>query len=214
MAKRRKKMKPEPPEPLVPRFAFGKFKGRTVEEVMRVESTYLAWFVDEVDGCEEMKDAIKAHPRFPAAQESYLESRRKRQQAVEWRQGQFSEPTIDSLRDELFQGPDVEYTARLEIVQGRHYGDYIQSGENLYCETAGEEQYRFRVCDQSPPRRKYEPWFVTPETDLSGVPLDILEQMDTQMYYCGECDDDESRATKFSETRKHIQRAMAERSPS
>ena len=35
---RKKKTQPEPLEPLVPRFAFGKYKGRTVDEVMRVES--------------------------------------------------------------------------------------------------------------------------------------------------------------------------------
>ena len=58
---------------------------------------------------------------------------------------------------------------------------------------------------------EFEPWFVTPETDLSGVPLELLEQMDTQMYYCGETDE---RDAKFSETRKHIQRVMSQRSPS
>ena len=66
---RKKKPVSVPLEPLVPRFAFGKFRGRTVEEVMRVESTYLAWFVDQVDGCEELKEAIKAHPRFSAVRE-------------------------------------------------------------------------------------------------------------------------------------------------
>lgn len=225
---RKKKPVPVPLEPLVPRFAFGKFKGRTVEEVMHVESTYLAWFVDQVDGCEELKEAIKAHPRFRAVQASHLESRRKRQQAVEWQQGQFSEPTIDSVCDELFREPGkvgeqpdalppdepAAEGTRLEIVQGWHYGDYVQSGENLYCDKAGEEVYRFRVCDQSPPYSKYEPWFVTPETDLSAVSLKILEEMDTQMYYCGECDDDESRETKFSRTRKHIQGAISQRTPS
>ncbi len=72
---RKKKPMPDPLEPLVPRFAFGKFRGRTVDEVMRVESTYLAWFVDQVDGCEELKEAIMAHPRVPAARESYLTCR-------------------------------------------------------------------------------------------------------------------------------------------
>ena len=41
--------------------------------------------------------------------------------------------------------------------------------------------------------REYEPWIVTPETDLSDVPLDVLEQMDGQMYYCGETRRDEGR---------------------
>ncbi len=99
---RKKKTRPEPLEPLVPRLAFGKFRGHTVEEVMHVESSYLAWLVDQVDGCEEIKAEIKAHPKFPAVWESYQECRRKRQQQMEWRQGQFSEPTIDDVCDELF----------------------------------------------------------------------------------------------------------------
>ena len=104
---RKKKTQPEPLEPLMPRFAFGKFKGRTVDEVMRVESTYLAWFVDQVEGCEELKEAIKAHPKFPAVRESYLRCRQKIQQKAEWRQGQFSQPTVDDVCDELFK-PEEE----------------------------------------------------------------------------------------------------------
>jgi len=99
---RKKKAVPQPLEPLVPRFAFGKFKGRTVEEVMSVESSYLAWFADEVEGCEELKEAIRTHPRFPAVRQSYLESRRRRQE-VEWQKGRFPKPTIDGLCEELFK---------------------------------------------------------------------------------------------------------------
>ncbi len=53
---------------------------------------------------------------------------------------------------------------------------------------------------------------MTPETDLSEVPLDVLEQMDYRMSYCGETE--ETRDAKFSETRKHVQRAISQRSPS
>jgi hypothetical protein len=205
---RKKKLKPppEPLEPLVPRFTFGKFKGRTVDEVMRVESSYLGWFVEKIDGCEELKEAIKAHPRFPAVWESYQQCRRKIQQKAEWQQGQFSEPSIDILCDELFHEPEAEGMTRLKIIKTVHYGKYVQSGENLYCDKTGDDQYRFRVCEDG---REYEPWTVTPETDLSEVPLEILEEMDTQMYYCGECDD-ESRDAKFSKTRKHIQQRIDE----
>ena len=208
---RKKKPQPEQLEPLVPRFAFGKFRGRTVDEVMRVESTYLAWFVDQVEGCDELKEAIKAHPRFPAAWESYQECRWKIRQKAEWRQGQFSEPTIDSVCDELFNAePEIQ---GLKVVKGLHYGDYVQSGENLSCEKVGDEQYRFQVCDQGPPRRDYEPWIMTPQTDLSDVPSEILQEIDYQMSYCGEGDGDD-RDAKFSETRKHVQRTIGERSPS
>ena len=149
----------------------------------------------------------RRHPKFAAAMESYVRCRQKRQQKAEWRQGQFSQPTIDSVCEELFDasGPGD----RLEIVQGRHYGKYVQSGENLNCDKTGEEEYRFQVREDG---REYEPWTVTPETDLSGVPLETLEQMDAQMYYCGETDE---RDAKFSQTRKHIQGEMdGRRSPS
>ena len=229
MPRKKKKTQPQPLEPLVPRFAFGKFRGRTVEEVMRVESTYLAWFVATIDGCEEIRAAIQAHPRVPAVWESYQECRRNQQQAVEWRQGQFSEPTIDNLCDELFNpdhdgeqppvctssSPDQmfhghEAAERLKIIKAVHYGKYVQSGENLYCDKAGDEVYRFQVREDG---QEYEPWFVTPETDLSEVPSEILQEMDYQMSYCGEGDGDD-RDAKFSETRKHIQAAMQQRSPS
>jgi hypothetical protein len=210
---RKKRPQPEQLEPLVPRFTFGKFRGRTVDEVMRVESTYLAWFVEQVEGCEELKEAIKAHPRFPNALESYLKCRQWRQQKAEWRQGQFSQPTIDEICDELFRGPEAENTARLKIIKTVHYGKYVQSGANLSCVKTGDEQYRFQVCDEGPPRHEYEPWTVAPETDLSEVPLDILQEMDYQMSYCGESDGDD-RDAKFSETRKHIQWMMSQRSPS
>jgi len=175
---------------------------------MRVESSYLAWFADEVEGCEEIKEAIRSHPRFPAALESYLESRRKRQEA-EWQKGRFSKPTIDGLCEELFHGPETGDMARQKIVKGLHYGDYVQSGENLSCEKAGEEQYRFQVREAG---REFEPWLVTPDTDLSDVPSEILEEMDNQMSCCVETE--ETRDAKFSETRKHIQRAISQRSPS
>jgi hypothetical protein len=91
----------------VPRFAFGKYRGHTVDEVMRVESSCLAWFLSKIEGCEELKEAIEAHPRFPAVRESWLECRRKREQQAEWRQGQFSQPTIDGVCEELFK-PEEE----------------------------------------------------------------------------------------------------------
>ncbi len=205
MARRKKKPVPQPLEPLVPRFAFGKFRGRTVDEVMHVESDYAAWFVDQVEGCEEIKEAIRTHPRYPAVRDSYMESRRRRQEA-EWQKGRFSKPTIDGLCEELFRPEDM---TKLKIVKGLHYGNYVQSGENLSCEKVGDEQYRFQVGEKG---REYEPWTVTPSTDLSAVPSEMLQEMDHQMSYCGESE--EMRDAKFSETRKHVQWAISQRSPS
>ena len=104
---------------------------------MRVESSYLGWFVEKIDGCEELKEAIKAHPRFPAVRESYQQCRQKIQQKAEWQQGQFSEPSIDIICDELFHEPEAEGMTRLKIIKTVHYGKYVQSGENLYCDKTG-----------------------------------------------------------------------------
>ena len=91
---------------------------------------------------------------------------------------------------------------RLKIIKTVHYGRYVQSAENLICEMAGHERYRFQVREDG---RQYKPWIVTPATDLTYVPMNILEHMDAEMYYCGETDEKDA---KFSETRKHIQRTI------
>ena len=113
------------------------------------------------------------------------------------------EPTpqeTDDLCDRLFNGPEAEDAANPKITKSVHYGNYIQSGENLSCERAGDERYRFQVREEG---RAYEPWIVTPETDLSEVPTDVLEEMDAEMYYCGETDE---RDAKFSETQSTSRR--------
>lgn len=94
--------------------------------------------------------------------------------------------------------------AQLRIEQGRHYGDYIQSCENLNVKQILDEVYEFQVIDYS---KSYESFVITPHTDLSGISASILEQLDTQMYMCGESDDYDERDAKFSKTRKHIQAA-------
>ena len=49
----------------VPRFAFGKYRGHTVDEVMRVESSCLVWFLSKIEGCEELKEAIEGASEVP-----------------------------------------------------------------------------------------------------------------------------------------------------
>jgi hypothetical protein len=222
---RKKKTDKEPTMP------FGKYKGVALTSVLREEPSYLCWFMETVEGCMDVKKAISELPGFREEWEKYyvrkhrkelttrklVEETVRRMFGVEGPAGSEQPPDaeqIDDLCDRLFNQPVPADAARLEIVQGRHYGKYVQSGENLDCAKAGDEQYRFQVCDQGPPCRTYEPWVVTPETDLSGVPSEVLQEMDYQMSYCGECDDDESRETKFSRTRKHIQRAISQRMPS
>ena len=109
---------------------------------------------------------------------------------------------------------------RLKIEQGTHYTKYIQSGENLQVDQLAEEVYQFTVVDYAIYRplegilagaTRHKPFIITPQTDLQGIPLDILQELDWQMSYEGECDDYQRRAAKFSKTRHHIQDTIAER---
>ena len=98
---------------------------------------------------------------------------------------------------------------RLNIIKGIHYGDYIQSAENLIAIRLDRTGISSRFATGDLPAQ-VQAMVRGPETDLSDVPVEILEEMDNEMYYCGECDG-ETRDAKFSETRKHIQRVIEER---
>ncbi len=109
---------------------------------------------------------------------------------------------------------------RLKIEQGVHYTKYIQSAMNLWVQRLAEEVYQFTVIDYAIYRplegildgaTSHKPFIITPQTDLQGIPLDILEELDWQMSYEGECDDYQRRAAKFSKTRRHIQATILER---
>ena len=43
---------------------FGKYRGKTIAEIFRQDSSYLAWFYCKVDGNEDIKRAIRALPGF------------------------------------------------------------------------------------------------------------------------------------------------------
>jgi hypothetical protein len=91
---------------------FGKFKGQTLSWVYEQEQSYLAWFHETVDGCEEVKEAIRGlkgiethltafrQGRQPASQKRLSAT----QQEVEWLMGKFSASTIDAVCSELFGG--------------------------------------------------------------------------------------------------------------
>jgi hypothetical protein len=91
---------------------FGKFAGLTVALVYEQQPSYLAWFHETVEGCEEVKavirglDGIEAHlVAFRQKQRSSQKPLTSTQQQVEWLMGKFSAQTIDSLCEELF-GPE------------------------------------------------------------------------------------------------------------
>jgi hypothetical protein len=91
---------------------FGKFEGQTLRWVYEQEPSYLAWFHETVDGCDEIKEAIRALDGFEAHMAAFRERRQQpspkpltpTQQQVEWLMGKFSAQTIDKVCEELFGG--------------------------------------------------------------------------------------------------------------
>jgi uncharacterized protein (DUF3820 family) len=90
---------------------FGKFEGQTLRWVHEQEPSYLAWFHETVDGCEEVKEAIRMlegiETHLVAFRQKRQMSPRKlapTQQEVEWLMGKFSAQTVDKVCEELFGG--------------------------------------------------------------------------------------------------------------
>ena len=91
---------------------FGKFKGETLHWVYEQEPSYLAWFHETVDGCEELKQVIRSLDGFETHLTAFRQRRRQppprrltpSQQEVEWLMGKFSAETIDAVCEELFGG--------------------------------------------------------------------------------------------------------------
>jgi hypothetical protein len=86
---------------------FGKFEGQTLRWVYEQEPSYLAWFCDTVDGCEEVKEAIRALDGIERHLRAFREKRSRvpptpTQQEVEWLMGKFSASTVDKVCEELF----------------------------------------------------------------------------------------------------------------
>lgn len=75
---------------------------------------------------------------------------------------------------------------------------YIQSGENISVKRINQEEFEFQIDG-------LKPFIITPNTDLSDLSDETIEQLAEEMYLCGESSDDYHRFAKFSETRKHLQ---------
>ncbi len=87
---------------------FGKFKGQTINAVMLEEPSYLAWFVDQIEGQNALVEQIKSHTRFPEVWAAYVESKMKWalkviQEQREWQTGKFSSQTVNDVCDTLFR---------------------------------------------------------------------------------------------------------------
>ena len=103
-------------------FPFGKYKGVALATVLHEEPTYLCWFVESIEGCRDIKEAIVALSGFREAQVKYYEQKHRKELAT--RQvveetvremfganepsdtGQSPSPElIDDLCDRLFNAP-------------------------------------------------------------------------------------------------------------
>ena len=90
---------------------FGKFKGQTLSWVYEQAPSYLAWFHETVDGCEELKAAIRVLEGIEAHLTAFRGKRQQgpkplssTQQEVERLMGKFSAQSIDGACEELFGG--------------------------------------------------------------------------------------------------------------
>jgi hypothetical protein len=77
---RKKKEKNSDKEPTLP---FGKHKGRTLAAVLREEPSYLCWFVETVEGCEDVTQAILALPGFREEQAKHYERKHRKEASVQ-----------------------------------------------------------------------------------------------------------------------------------
>ena len=87
------------------RIYFGKFKGKTINFIMEKQPNYLAWFVDNIRGQDDLIEQIKTHTQFPQAWAEYTEKQalmpKAHREEIEWRAGRFSQQTLDDLCNSL-----------------------------------------------------------------------------------------------------------------
>ena len=90
---------------------FGKFKGLTIPLVYERQPSYLTWFHETVDGCEEVKEAIRAMDGIEECLATFRQRRQPSakplspvQQQVERLMERFSAQTIDKTCMDLFRG--------------------------------------------------------------------------------------------------------------
>jgi len=101
-----------------PTFPFGKFKGVELKVVLRDEPSYLCWFMEAVEGCQDVKKAISALPGFQEEWVKYYQRKHHKELTTryiveETVREMFAvedhvEPTseqIDDLCDRLFHAP-------------------------------------------------------------------------------------------------------------
>lgn len=93
---------------------------------------------------------------------------------------------------------------KVECIEGVHYIDYIQAGENIIVTCLGEEIYQFQMHAPWDESELYKLIIVTPETDLSLIDAEILFDFAQEMYYMGEFGEEPGLTAKRSKTRQYI----------
>jgi len=78
-----------------------------------------------------------------------------------------------------------------------------QSGENLTAQWIDENTVEFQINEKA--------FIITTTSDLTALSKNSLEELDSQLYYYGECDDPQIRQLKFCAVRKHIQATLNRR---
>ncbi len=99
-------------------FPFGKYKGKSLIVVMQEEPSYLCWFVQSIEGCQDIMEAFVALPGFQEEWAKYYQRKYRREmttrQIVEdmvrdmFAGEDHAEPTpeqFDDLCDRLFNAP-------------------------------------------------------------------------------------------------------------
>ena len=91
---------------------FGKFAGKTLPWIYEKSPSYLAWFHETVQGCEEIKEAIRGFDGIEAHLMEFRERPRQpkrltpTQEQVEWLMGKFTTNAIDVVCAKLFNGEE------------------------------------------------------------------------------------------------------------
>ncbi len=99
-----------------PTFPFGKHKGKTLLAIMQEEPSYLCWFLETVEGCEDVKKAIVALPGFREQQVMYHDRKHRKDMGTRklieetvcrmlGTEQQLGPEQIDDLCDRLFNAP-------------------------------------------------------------------------------------------------------------
>jgi len=71
---------------------FGKHHGKTINDVMEKDPSYLVWFTKNIRDMPDFVEQIKSHSQFPNAWADYMSKEaaiERRREAREWKEGRY-----------------------------------------------------------------------------------------------------------------------------